>query len=90
VASVFSVTAAQCTVLRGFQAPAFLVRAISVRKTDCKKMIYCIARRENQILKFLEFIIINDDQQDATILGLFISSLLYMFQAIPSPIIRST
>jgi hypothetical protein len=35
-------------------------------------------------------IIINDDQQDATILDLFISSLLYMFRAIPPTIIRST
>jgi hypothetical protein len=35
-------------------------------------------------------IIINDDQQDASILDLFISSLLYMFLAIRSPIIRST
>jgi hypothetical protein len=35
-------------------------------------------------------IIINDEQQDATVLDLFISSLLYMFRAIPSPIIRST
>jgi hypothetical protein len=34
--------------------------------------------------------IISGDQQDATILDLFISSLLYMLQAIPSPIIRST
>jgi hypothetical protein len=34
--------------------------------------------------------ITNDDQQDATILDLFISSLLYMFREIPSPIIRST
>jgi hypothetical protein len=34
-------------------------------------------------------IITNDNQQDATILDLFISSLLYMFQAIPLPIIRS-
>jgi hypothetical protein len=34
-------------------------------------------------------IIINDDQQDATILDLFISSVLYMFRAIPSPIIRN-
>jgi hypothetical protein len=38
----------------------------------------------------LNFIIINDDQQDATILDLFISSLLYMLLAIPSPIIRIT
>jgi hypothetical protein len=30
-------------------------------------------------------VIINDDQQDATILDLFLSSLLYMFRAIPSP-----
>jgi hypothetical protein len=35
-------------------------------------------------------ILVNDGQQDATILELFISSLLYMFRAIPSPIIRST
>jgi hypothetical protein len=34
--------------------------------------------------------IINDDQEDASNLDLFISSLLYMFQAITSPIIRST
>jgi hypothetical protein len=34
--------------------------------------------------------IINYGQQDATILDLFISSPLYMFRAIPSPIIRST
>jgi hypothetical protein len=34
--------------------------------------------------------IINDDQQDVTILDLFISSLLYKFRAIPSSIIRST
>jgi hypothetical protein len=31
-----------------------------------------------------------DDQQDATIFYLFISSLLYMFRATLSPIIRST
>jgi hypothetical protein len=35
-------------------------------------------------------VIINDDQQDKIILDLFISSLLYMFRAIPSPIVRST
>jgi hypothetical protein len=35
-------------------------------------------------------IIINDDQQDATIFDLFISILLYMFRAALSPIIRST
>jgi hypothetical protein len=29
-------------------------------------------------------VIINDDQQDATILDLYVSSLLYMFRAIPS------
>jgi hypothetical protein len=34
--------------------------------------------------------IINDDQHDATIFGLLISSLLYMFRAALSPIIRST
>jgi hypothetical protein len=32
-------------------------------------------------------IIINNDQQDATIFDLFISSLLYMFRATSSPII---
>ena len=55
---VFPVTAAQCTVFRGVQAPAFLDRvvSVSVRKTDCKKMVYCIARKENQILKVLEFV----------------------------------
>jgi hypothetical protein len=35
-------------------------------------------------------IIINGDQQDATIFDLFISSLLYTFRATLSPIIRST
>ena len=36
-------------------------------------------------------IIINDDQQDATILAyLFISNQLYMFWAMSSPIIRNT
>jgi hypothetical protein len=35
-------------------------------------------------------IITNDDQQDATIFDPFVYSLLYMFRAIPSPIIRST
>jgi hypothetical protein len=40
--------------------------------------------------RYITCIIINDDQQDAAIFYLFISSLLYMFQAIPSPIIRST
>jgi hypothetical protein len=35
-------------------------------------------------------IIINDDQQGATIFYLLISSLLYMFRATLSPIIRST
>jgi hypothetical protein len=35
-------------------------------------------------------LVTNDDQQNATILDLFIPSLLYMFRAIPSPIIRST
>jgi hypothetical protein len=35
-------------------------------------------------------VVINDNQQDAAILDLFISSLLYMFRAIPSHIIRST
>jgi hypothetical protein len=35
-------------------------------------------------------IIINDDQQYPTIPNSFISNLLYMFWAIPSPIIRST
>jgi hypothetical protein len=37
-------------------------------------------------VKFYVSIIINDDQQDAAILDLFIFSLLYMFRAIPSPI----
>jgi hypothetical protein len=45
----------------------------------------------SQVATFLKSdVIINDDEQDATILDLFISSLLYMFRAIPSPIIRST
>jgi hypothetical protein len=35
-------------------------------------------------------VIINYDQQDATIFDLFISNLLYMLRATPSPIIRST
>jgi hypothetical protein len=35
-------------------------------------------------------IIMNDDQQDATIFYLFISSLLYMFRANLSSIIRSS
>jgi hypothetical protein len=35
-------------------------------------------------------IIINDNQEDAAILDLFLSSLLYMFRAIPCPIIRGT
>ena len=36
-------------------------------------------------------VIANDDQQDATILAyLFIPNQLYMFRAMPSPIIRST
>ena len=36
-------------------------------------------------------IIVNDDQQDATILDyLFIPNQLYMFRAMSSPIIRST
>jgi len=36
-------------------------------------------------------IIVNDDQQDATILAyLFIPNQLYMFLAMSSPIIRST
>jgi hypothetical protein len=34
--------------------------------------------------------IINDNQQDATNFDLFVSSLLCMFRAMPSPIIRST
>jgi len=36
-------------------------------------------------------VIVNDDQQDATILAyLFISNQLYMFRAMSSPIIRCT
>ena len=36
-------------------------------------------------------VIVNDDQQDATILAsLFIPNQLYMFRAMSSPIIRST
>jgi len=36
-------------------------------------------------------IIVNDDQQDAIILGyLFIPNQLYMFRAMSSPIVRST
>jgi len=39
----------------------------------------------------LNIIIVNDDQQDATILAyLFIPNQLYMFRAMSSPIIRST
>jgi hypothetical protein len=46
--------------------------------------------RIEELLSNHSHIIRNDDQQDATVLDLFISSLLYMFRAIPSPIIRST
>ena len=35
-------------------------------------------------------IIVNDDQQDANVAYLFIPNQLYMFRAMPSPIIRST
>jgi hypothetical protein len=48
----------------------------------------CIVQHQ-ELLRYVFTIIINDDQQDATILDLFISSLLYMFRAITSPIIRS-
>ena len=41
-------------------------------------------------LKIFSFIIVNDDQQDATILVyLFIPNQLYMFRAMFSPIIRN-
>jgi hypothetical protein len=56
-----------------------LVRRMSIKGLTLMFMCSCITS-----------IIINDDQQDATILDLFISSLLYMFRAIPSPIIRIT
>ena len=57
-----------------------------------------IARTEFQIATYLTFvcpyiasIIVNDDQQDATILAyLFIPNQLYVFRAMSSPIIRST
>jgi len=39
----------------------------------------------------INYIIVNDDQQDATILVyLFIPNQLYMFRAMSSPIIRGT
>jgi hypothetical protein len=38
----------------------------------------------------ISYIVINGDQQVATIFDLFISSLLYMFRATLSPFIRST
>jgi hypothetical protein len=54
----------------------------------------CISGGKQKCLMFMcpciTSIIINDDQQVATILDLLISSLLYMFRAIYSPIIRST
>jgi hypothetical protein len=56
-----------------------IIRVNKLRRVNMMFMCPCITS-----------IIINDDQQDAAIPDLFISSLLYMFRATASPIIRST
>ena len=54
------------------------------RRSDCVCVCMCIC-------VYITNLIVNDDQQDATILSyLFIPNQLYMFRAMSSPIVRST
>jgi hypothetical protein len=61
-----------------------------VRIDKFQFMTYMI-RTANEKLQIKRTVIINEYQQDATILAyLFIPNQLYMFRAMSSPIIRST